>query len=296
MAIDASAGPGTNVEGIEVTAKGNLPGVLVNAGGSGSIGVDSTGGANTAGINGTGGAGSAAGVIGKGTGASNGVLAQGGPTDGTAIRGIAAPAATNAIGVQGEGKGNLAGVKGIGDDGPGIHGTTSGDGYGVVAQGAPVPTTESASLRIVPQSTEPGTLDDGAVWIQNDTNLLYTQVNSLIETIITNRSIHAPKAMGIIDAGNSFGVPVVRAGDLNIGTPSYVSSILRVPFTTAMSGVDYFAAIAFKSSVPYFLSISNQTATEIEIRRNDQSGAQVSFNLAQDIAVTVIVFGLGGIA
>jgi hypothetical protein len=269
IVIDASAGFGTNEWGLQVTSKGIASGILVNAGAASADGIQATGGAG------------AIGVVGSGGSNATGVSGTGG--------------AGNALGVLGTGTGNQAGVKGTGVDGPGVHGTTTGDGYAVVAQGEPVPTTEAASLRIVPQSTEPGTLDDGAVWIQNDTNLMYTQLNSLVNAIITNRSIQAPKVMGIIDAGNSFGSPVVRAGDINISGASYVSSRLRVSFTAAFSNVDYFALTSYQSTVAYVLVNNSQTTGYIDIERRDSAGALVSMTLAQDIAVTLVAWGVGGV-
>jgi hypothetical protein len=299
MEIDASAGPGTNVEGIEVTGKGSGDGILVNSGGASSVGVNATGGANTEGLLGTGGSGNGIGVIGRGTGTSTGVYGQGGETDGIGVTGDIHPSATNAIGVQGTGKGTEAGVKGIAVDGPGAYGTVTGGGYGVVAEGAPDPTVPAgggrASLRVVPQSAEPLVLQDGSVWVRSDTDLLHVNLNSLVHTVITNRAIQAPKVLGLIDAGNSFGSPVVRAGDLNIASAAYTASILRVTFTTALTGTDYFVLVNHDSSIPYHMQAINHTTTTVDIRRFDTTGAQVSFNIAQDIVVHLAIFSLGGI-
>jgi hypothetical protein len=65
-----------------------------------------------------------------------------------------------------------------------VHGETTvfHDGYAVVAQGKSNPTASGrASLRVVPQSGTPATLDDGAMWIVGGT--LYVRLNGVTRSV-----------------------------------------------------------------------------------------------------------------
>ena len=164
--IEAASGI-TDEPGVGATGNGTGAGVIGNASGSNnaSIGVEGAGnvaGAATAsvGVKGVGaGTGVSHGVMGEGAGSGSGVTGDGG--------------ATNGLGVYGRGTGT----------GAGVHGKANTEGYGVIAEGRTNPTTAGrASLQIMPQTGVPATLNNGAMWIQNDTNLVYIRINGVTKT------------------------------------------------------------------------------------------------------------------
>jgi hypothetical protein len=168
------SGAATTSNGISGTGAGTDGHGVVGQGAAAGPGVLGTGGATAGaeGVEGVGGSGGGGGVWGTATGDYTGVTGK-------------AAAASNGYGVIGEGRGTGAGIYGDAyGTGPGAWGDASnGAGYGVIAQAVTNPTvTGRASLQIVPQTGVPATLDNGAMWIQTDTNLAYIRINGVTKT------------------------------------------------------------------------------------------------------------------
>lgn len=195
----AGTGAGTDGHGTTGVGAGTGPGVKGTASGANnaSVGIegvgDVSGAATTSdGVSGTGAGTDGHGVVGqgnltgpgvKGTGGLTGygVEGYGGATSGYGLYGFSA-SASSAIWGQANGTGSA--IKGFSSDiaGSGVYGEGA-EGYGVTAKGKNNPTvTGRASLMIEPQTGVPNTLDNGAMWIQTDTNLAYIRINGVTKT------------------------------------------------------------------------------------------------------------------
>jgi hypothetical protein len=228
-----------------------------------------TGAANIAGIECNGGAGSAPGINATGSGNSFGIRGFGGPTDGTGIVGSGNASATNAIGVQGLGKGNLQGVDGIGDAGPGVYGKGV-TGYGVVAE-TTTPATGRPPLRIVPQGSEPNILEDGGIWVRSDTDLMYVLLNSLTNVVMTDRADLTPKAWGKASTDGVGGASLDASAGCTAGING---NNLQITLSTSMGGV-HWSCVATALGAQKFAFIVSQTATTVDIRLYDHTAGLI---------------------
>lgn len=166
----ATAGNGAGVEGL---GGGSGDGVVGTGGSSDGDGASFTGGAT----NGNG-------VVGTGTGTGSGGTFTSG--SGAAVRGVIGALHASATGdsyaVFGSGTAaaNGGGVRGTAN-GTGVAGSfsSSGSGEGVTAissTGHGISTSANATgsaLRIVPQSAQPSTTDEGSLYYDSDTDRLY---------------------------------------------------------------------------------------------------------------------------